>query len=915
MMMERNLLKIADSKILSGSTAGKYLTTIDGVLRNFIKSVRNITILLMTVFSLNLYPQGSWNPPGADLSYPRTLLDSMSIPIIRETLTNAEILTLYSSVWSNANAAFPTGNSTDGDRITRAMIAKEAAFIILMDRKYSGGSIITLPPAEKTLLITKTLDLLENINTTVEVSSGLTFYNPWQHRSKELIAYIIAYDLLKGSGISQAQLEASKTRLLTFTANLYQKAMDTYMLGFLWFFTYQFNNHSIMTASALGLAAVVFNNNTSTNVNYQPKNWINAGLFNLDNTLWLENGMYPRVSDPDTLAGYAEGPGYFSYGFENAFPFIRSMNNFLPDGYYSVSFNGTTRSIRNPWFDPRYDRLYDWMNRIRMPDGRLPAIHDSSIGFGTVIIALSGKPQFNWTNPSCTPNSSMFRTQYIATNVAHGPISDSLFQPLPAAGSLIFRSSWQTDAIYQHFIGKHAIALTGAKAHHQGDASSFSLSAFGELMTIDPGYPGASLKSLENKAIDHSLILVDGNGPEPPLGELVNTSTNTAYIENCFDTPLIDYGEVRVSYYSAEIIRKNIFIRNKYFFLADFITSSSPKSYTFQLHGNGLYGSSNTSPTGSFIPDFSHARGIYGRNSVWLLANVQALGNPSSYSYETDSMAISGGFRQYSKMLVKKNQVSNTVFLTALYPYTNQAPQVVPVFPANTVVATRISEGNYRDLIFSTLNGALCTIPSDSSGMNKTLKGNGKINFYSEDVAGSFVAGFIQYGDSLVSNGQTIIRNSSKLDVAWEKIAPDLLGGYVSGSGIVKVFSDVELQPLQGNIASVTYDSLHHWVSVSITGKGNFLMGPTSLSWSWTGLTSSDWHTASNWSMTGHPSVHGIPISSNDVAIPYSAPNMPVISPAKTAACNNLTIGQNSLLTVNSLASLTIMGSIILQGE
>ena len=687
------------------------------------------------------------------------------------------------------------------------------------------------------------------------------------------------------------------------------------MLGLLWFFTYQFNNHSIMTASALGLAAVVFNNNTSSDANYQPINWINAGLYNLDNTLWLENGIYPRVSDPDTLAGYAEGPGYFSYGFENAFPFIRSMNNFLPDGYYSVSFNGTTRSIHNPWFDPRYDRLYDWMNRIRMPDGRLPAIHDSSIDFGTVITALSGNPQYNWINPSCTPNSSMIRTQYIATNVAHGAISDSMFQSLPAAGSLIFRSSWQTDAIYLHFIGKHAIALTGAKAHHQGDASSFSLYAFGELMTLDPGYPGASLKSLENKAIDHSLILVDGNGPEPPLGELVSTSTNTAYIENCFDTPLIDYGEVRVSYYSADIIRKNLFIRNKYFFLADFITSSSPKSYTFQLHGNGLYGGSNTSPTGSFIPDFSHAKGVYARNSVRLLANVQALGNPSSYSYERDSMAISGGFRQYSKMLVTKNQVSNTIFLTTLFPYTNQAPQVFPVFPANAVIATRTSEGNYRDLVFSTLNGALFTIPSDSSGMNKTVKGNGKINFYSEDVAGSFVAGFIQYGDSLVSNSQTIIRNSNKLDVAWEQIAPDLFGGYVSGNGIVKVFSNIELQPLRGNIASVTYDSLHHLVSISFTGKGNFLMGPSNLSWTWTGLNSSDWHTASNWSMTGHPSVHGIPISSNDVTIPCNAPNNPVISPAKSATCNNLTIGHCALLTVNSMALLTIMGSITLQGE
>ena len=55
-----------------------------------------------------------------------------------------------------------------GFKWTRYTI-KEAAFVILMDRKYSGGSIINLSPDEKALLINKTLNLLENINTTVEV--------------------------------------------------------------------------------------------------------------------------------------------------------------------------------------------------------------------------------------------------------------------------------------------------------------------------------------------------------------------------------------------------------------------------------------------------------------------------------------------------------------------------------------------------------------------------------------------------------------------------------------------------------------------------------------------------------------------------------------------------------------------------
>ena len=500
-----------------------------------IKSTFLYALLIMS--SLVTAGQGSWTPSGFDPAYPRTLLPSDSVPSVRISLSTPAKMQLYSSIWYYANAAIPAGNTEIIDRYTRSLMAKELAFIYLMDRKYASNAIVPLTQTERDTILNRTIYILQNLNNDVDVGSYLTFYNPWQYRSKELIACLIAYDLLRGAGISATQLDAAKTKLVTFAANLYQKAMATYAFPLnLKFFTYQINNHNIMTASALGLAAIMFNDYSSSNVNYQPQNWINAGLYNLDNTLWMENGTYPRVSEPDTLAGYAEGPHYFRYGFENAFPFIRAMYNVLPDGYYSATFNSTTRNIRHQWYDPRYDRLYDWMKKIRMPDGSCPPIHDSYFEFGTLITALSGKARFNLPNPGFTADDPMYRTQFLATNTPAGVFTDSTFQPLPAAGSLVFRSSWDSAAVYMHFIGKHGIPLTGAKSHHQGDASSFTFAAYGELMAVDPGYPGSSQAALENKAIDHSLILVNGSGPLPPSGETVSTSTNTAYIENYFDT-------------------------------------------------------------------------------------------------------------------------------------------------------------------------------------------------------------------------------------------------------------------------------------------------------------------------------------------------------------------------------------------
>jgi hypothetical protein len=874
--------------------------------------------LLMVLFPDSFFAQGSWSPAGIDPSFPRTLLDSAAIPAVRASLSDPDHLYLYGSIWSNANSPIPVGNSAIFDRYARSMIAREAAFVYLMDRKFSSSAIVPLPQNERDSLLTRAVRLLEQINTDVDVGTSWTFYNPWQHRSKELISYLIAYDLLKGAGVSQALLETSKTKLLTFTANLYEKAMATYVVYIILtykFFTFQYNNHSIMTASALGLAAVVFNNHSSANVNYQPQNWINAGLYNLDNTLWMETGSYPRVSEPDTLAGYAESPHYFRYAFENAFPFIRSMGNFLPDGYYPATFYGVSRNIRNPWFDTRYDRLYDWMNKIRMPDGSVPAIHDSYMGFGTVIMALSGKPQFNLFNPGFTADDPYIRTQYIATNVAHGVIADSLFQSLPAAGSLVFRSSWEPSAVYMHFIGKHGIALTGAKAHHQGDASSFSLAAYGELLAVDPGYPGSSLAELENKAIDHSLILVGGAGPLPPTGESVSVSTNTAYIEHSFDTPLLDYGEVRVAYQSANIIRKNLFIRNKYFLLTDFASSSTSKNYTFQLHGNGLYGGAPSAATGAFVPDFSNAQGVYSRNSVSLLARVTVPGNASGYSYQQDSMVIGGGYRRYSKMLVQKNNTANALFLSTLFPYTTASPQVLPAGQSSAVTSVRIEEGNFRDLAFCSQSGILHAIPADSSGMNKPVKGNGKISFLSETSDGNFSSAFLQSGDSIVSGTQTVILAGKKMDVAWMKIDADLYGGYFSDAGAVKVFSDRALQMLRGQASSVSFDSVHHLTVVVCTGKGNFTFGPVDLTWEWTGQVSGDWHNPANWQMLNHAFISGVPVASNNVIIPSGVIRMPVVSSVSPATCHDLTIRPNASLSVESLKFLTVEGTLLIESN
>ena len=114
--------------------------------------------ILIIFFPFYLFSQGSWNPPGASYGYPRILLDSADIPLVRATLEDPEILNLYGLVWQNAHSIIPAGNVTDGDRTDRAMIAKEAAFIVLMVRKYDQGNFLALSPEEKDSLVSISID-------------------------------------------------------------------------------------------------------------------------------------------------------------------------------------------------------------------------------------------------------------------------------------------------------------------------------------------------------------------------------------------------------------------------------------------------------------------------------------------------------------------------------------------------------------------------------------------------------------------------------------------------------------------------------------------------------------------------------------------------------------------------------------
>ena len=73
----------------------------------------------------------------------------------------------------------------------------------------------------------------------------------------------------------------------------------------------------------------------------------------------------------------------------------------------------------------------------------------------------------------------------------------------------------------------------------------------------------------------------------------------------------------------------------------------------------------------------------------------------------------------------------------------------------------------------------------------------------------------------------------------------------------------------------------------------------------WTGVTNTDWNTASNWSGNVLPS-----ITCADVNIPGGTPNQPILSNAPIATINNIHIFPGATLTVNGTGTLQIAGTI-----
>ncbi|RZK60845.1 MAG: hypothetical protein EOO59_06510, partial [Hymenobacter sp.] len=590
------------------------------------------------------------------------------------------------------------------------------------------------------------------------------------------------------------------------------------------------NNHTLMTAAALGLAAVVLNEASSADANQQPSSWAGAGLYNIDNVLWRDA---QRQSDSTQVAGYAEGPYYLKYALLNCLPFFRALGNFLPDGTQAYTFGATTRSIRNPYFDPKYALLYGWLTAILMPDGRLPALEDSYVDMGMPELALTGKTQYvkpmYFSKLSGTGLASAvaqlrdvtvdMRAAWLAAALAPTPPSAAALTVLPGSGNLVFRAGTDSLATYLHVYGRGGLAQANAGGHSQGNASSFILHAQGQLLALDPGYLSYDRRAEVGQATNHNLVLVDGAGPA--IGTPGAGSPAMSGIQHAFQTPQLSYGEVTTAYQQASITRKTLFVRGAYFLLADAVSAAAPHTYTWQLHGYGLAGAPAAAATGTFADGLAAHEGTWQKNGVSLLAHITSTGGGATYGTATNPHETTYNTPEnHTTLLVQSPSATQTQFLAALYPYTTQPPQVATTSQAATAALAATSPG-FVDVAFAQADSVL---RADASGqLPQVVSADGQLNFYSATADGDFAQLFVQAGTALQVGVSPVLRASRRADISWQRTSASRYDGYASRATTLTINLPESPATVAGSgVASYAYDADRQQLQVVLRAASTF---------------------------------------------------------------------------------------------
>jgi hypothetical protein len=439
----------------------------------------------------------------------------------------------------------------------KSMKAKLAAFIYMIGLKYnvSTDKVDTLPsfghPDRE--IYAEVAHSILNFIPFPRRAKGNYFngIDNQRRRSFELLNYLQAYDYLK---TAKCVLQNSnvpndvgiRELLMEFTFQLHAASNN-------WNQSYSRNNNlSLIAASAVGTAAVIFHAEGAGRFQYgrQPERWAHAAHGYIARTLF-EGKSWTNLHDEGPMLSkgfvttYAEGSHYFTYAWQCMLVFMKTYYrakgiNSLTDGSDpgGREYNPCKLCVKvpsEPYNSSNYQNLYKgYIESLDPKNGLHPVVDDTwkpdrrfapllALGdnrytpyFKDFDSITSFKDNiFDFLGPG--ENHQAFETNVLLT------FFRSDFEGLPTivnhdkAGYVVLSDS----NLYVYLNAERGKSVEGG-FHEQGDVGSFEIRAGNKLtqMVIDPYYFGDN--SVQREWVQggerHNSILTDTDGPHKKDG-------------------------------------------------------------------------------------------------------------------------------------------------------------------------------------------------------------------------------------------------------------------------------------------------------------------------------------------------------------------------------------------------------------
>ncbi len=519
----------------------------------------------------------AWHPEWTER--PRAIFGPDEATAVLERLNSSEepFVTLASRIRNNCNASPAPYDEDDnldqGAIYTNTNIARNCAFLAYLEADGSKAA--------------KARDILLDLPTNLGKPTLEWFDNTDIHVAEALSGAAQAYDFLAASSLlDQVSLDAIADNIYALTDSMFRLYVEVAPIWWQWCV----NNHALKSVAAMGMVGMTINDNP------------NAARYV---SLAMTETAYVLDFQTTSDGGYAEALGYLRYMSDNFLPFLIEYHRFAQGAtipyrpYCDIERPGSgckERPISVPDFaeDPLVASVYAWWVTLMMPDGTNPDFDDANRGamFNGLLAGIYRQPYFRaaWERNGYYPYYSKDCEDLSVETLALFP--DDLPAQWPSytdrylddAGTAVFRSGWEDDARYLLLLAEHGTVREGG--HEHPDGTAILIHAFGEYMVRDSGYGSWDQRQEVSRAENHSLVLIDGEGPHDSFKEL-GTGADT-FLENCRQFGGVRACDARTTFSDVEVVRTVFFIDDRFFVIRDTLTPEhGTHNYSSLWHLNG----------------------------------------------------------------------------------------------------------------------------------------------------------------------------------------------------------------------------------------------------------------------------------------------------------------------------------------